>query len=180
MKAGSPRPEQIEKASPRQLLLAGYFVGLFLIAVPILDMAAALWPARPGDLQWRFGFLGLLGNSLLLPILGIFIATSIAYFMGHRRLLFSVTVVATCLAVGIAVASVMFALDTLQLLSNVRPEMKAGFKAASLKSGMIYGFGTVTLLWLAYGAWRSAQAIKTERFPKQTRTNAQAGTLVGR
>ena len=142
------------------LLTGGYAVALLLLIVPIADAILATWPPAPGALQWRFGMLGLIGNSLSYPVLAMLIGAMTARALENRGLLRFLSVAGIVIAVLLLASVMLFATDTLQLRAGVRPEMKQPFTAAAIKSGGIFVVSALIFAWLALGAHRSAKGLR--------------------
>ena len=147
-------------SAERTLISGGYAVAIMLLVVPIADSILATWPPAPSSIQWRFGMLGLLGNSLSYPVLAMLMAALTARFLEQRRVLATLGVLGALAAVFLLVGVGFFALDTLQLRSVVRPTMQRPFLAAAVKSGTIFVVAAAIFAWLSLGAYRAARASK--------------------
>lgn len=116
----------------RRLAPCLYLIAIILIVVPLFDASTTTLPFRPGNVQWRFGALGLLSNTMLTPGLGFMLAVVTAVALqqiGAQRALQILSWVGVVVLLG---ALVMFSLDALQTRSMVRPEQRAAFNLACI------------------------------------------------
>ena len=70
----------------RPVARAVYLVAFLLVAGPLMDLAAGIWPLSPSSVAWRFAATGLLSRALLVPTLGSLAAMLAALVLDHRRL----------------------------------------------------------------------------------------------
>ena len=100
----------------RPLMMALYAVALVLILPSLMEFLLVSFPYRFGNVQWRFGAIGLLFNSVLAsPIIGITVAAFAAVQLGHRNMARVTAVIALLVAVTLVVAVPFFLLDFFQL-----------------------------------------------------------------
>ena len=109
-----------------------YFFTFILIFWPIADLITNVWPLQPGNVQWRYGFMGLLAGFLHTPILGLALAMSLAYAMKHGRTLRMLSAINLIGAAGLLAALLVFPLDVVQLESAVPTEGLPSFQGGSL------------------------------------------------
>ena len=144
--------------APRHLLLgSAYALGIALVLLTALDTLASVWPIRAGDAQWRYGAVGLGAGALLLPAIGIGIIGGIAFFAGHRRTLWLISVVAGLGAVVLLVTSAGFVLDVLQMRSRVRPDQMTAFDLASAMAIVRLVVLSVVAALVAAAGWRASR-----------------------
>jgi hypothetical protein len=103
-----------------------YWVALLLVVIPLLTLAPA-WPPRVATAGWRFGVFGILASTLLLPTVGVVLASYTATALGHRRTLATIALASGTAAVLLLVGLAGFALDTLQVLREVPPARATAF-----------------------------------------------------
>jgi hypothetical protein len=104
----------------RQLSFPGYLVAFALMLLPLMDALLQVLPIRIHEARWRFGTFGLMSNALLIPLFGIWFALALAAYFDHRRfqrVLAFVCFVTAVVALGLLA---IFALDALQVRSQVR------------------------------------------------------------
>lgn len=125
-----------------------YIFGLLLFFWPFTDLVSNAMPPQPGNVQWRYGFAGLMAAYLQTPILGLLLVTGTAWMRGHARTLRWVSVFELLVALGVVLVVIGFALDLLQVRAArpepARPAVLAGGIIAILKH--VSGAGVLTLL----------------------------------
>ncbi len=109
-----------------------YFFTFIVIFWPGADLITNVWPLQPGNLQWRYGFMGLLAGFPHTPILGLALAMSLAYAMKHDRTLRMLSAINLIGAAGLLAVLLFFPLDVVQLESAVPTEGLPSFQAGSL------------------------------------------------
>jgi hypothetical protein len=98
-----------------------------------VDLVAALWPIRPGLMQWRYGAGGFVSGSLVTVsfALLVFVAVTADTGLRVRQAMGSVLMLGALLLLA---TTGMFVLDALQLRRTVQPEMKTSFDATTARS----------------------------------------------
>ena len=130
------------------------------MAVPIFDLISTAWPPQPGALQWRYGFLGLLANVLLTPLLGLVLASLVAIWLRQTRTLQVLAILCLVAALVCAVAIVLFALDVLQLGNQVAQASVTNYRAGAAIAGGKYVLAMAALVWLGIGGLRTVRALR--------------------
>jgi hypothetical protein len=144
------------------------FVALLLVAVPVFDLFANVWPLRPGSLHWRFGTSGLLSGFLLTPLLGLALLTVVAAFRARRATLLALTLANGLGALLLFALVPLFILDFLQLRGTVPPVEKALFDASGVKAVVKHAACALALLGLTLGnlrLWKAARAKQRAEAP---------------
>ncbi len=168
------------------MLHGAYLVGVVLVAIPLLDTAVRAWPLRAGDVAWRFGTAGILLNVLVTPLLGAWLITLAAAWLGHRRVVLTMTWllgVVTMMLVGVVG---MFLLDYIQLRQGVTQAL-AAYDAAAWKALLVAFLSTTVSGGLAYLGWKSIRTpavgqksknpdLHTHREPKPSKLAVKVGT----
>jgi hypothetical protein len=134
-----------------------YFVVLLLIALPVLDYATNMWPIRLGDVDWRYGAVGLLSAYLLTPLVGIVLLLGVAIGLQHRRIVRILSVVNIVVALLIAFAVVFYALDMLQLRGGVPDEARPRFDVGAAKATVKHVAVAMGLAWLGFVGARASR-----------------------
>lgn len=153
----------------RRLTAAAYLVAGMLVAIPLLDTTLAVLPAHTGQASWRFGALGLYGQAVMTPMLGLLMACAVATLAGHLRLLRGLAVACGLSAVLCALAIGLLAWDLIHLQVQVAPEARTSFDVAAavalgklsvgaLGGGLLFGGG-----WSAAGRLEKAGSRSPER-----------------
>jgi hypothetical protein len=140
-----------------QLFIAGAYFFLFLLVFwPVVDLATTGWPFRPGDVQWRYGFMGLMTAYSHTPILAMLLAMGLAFVLRHRKTLRLISFLCLVGAVGLLIVLILFPLDVIQLRSVTPPENLQFFQTGALLSELKHLTAGVTLFLLGLGGWRTA------------------------
>ncbi|MBI3790481.1 MAG: hypothetical protein HY275_06350 [Gemmatimonadetes bacterium] len=143
-----------EGRAGRALAWALYTVcGLFLLS-PGLDLAAAIFPPHPGNIQWRFGVMVSLAPTIMTGVISLAMFAVLGVLFGHRGVLRSVGAVALLLAIAYVASMAIFALDLLQLRKAVPGERQLAFWIMSLKCLAQILTGSFVLLLLGLGCLR--------------------------
>jgi len=108
-----------------------YVVGAALILIPMFDAGTSVLPFRFDEARWRYGAVGLLSNSLLIPLAGVAMVFAVAHVLGHRPAQRILGIIAAISSVLCLVATVSFALDALQSQSGIKPELHLAFVVGS-------------------------------------------------
>ena len=149
----------------RQVTWPAYVVSIAMIALPLADVSTSLYPWRFYEPRWRFGAVGLISNSLLLPMAGLLVAYLTAVILDHRttrRIIGG----GSLAALGVCVAAlVMFALDAVQTRAAVPPERRVSFNVASTAAAIKTIFAAVTFLAIGISAFRGPKGRSAEVRP---------------
>jgi hypothetical protein len=128
-----------------------YAAAIMFTLVPLIDLAAQIgFSARPGNLQWRTGTVGLLSSAVLTPAFGLILATITAYAFEHRWSHRILTWLCGIAAIALVAITALFALDAFQLRATVNPQIKHSFAIAMLKAILNLGItaAALGLVWL--------------------------------
>ncbi|HET8656861.1 MAG TPA: hypothetical protein VFL93_15160 [Longimicrobiaceae bacterium] len=155
-----------------------YYLALLLILTPLLDLFSNAWPIQAGTMMWRFGFLGLLGNNLLTPFLGLVLAAVAAATLEQPRVLKTVAVVNFILCVVVIAAIVLFALDALQLHKNVNPQVLERFETGSAIAMVKYVLALIGFAILGRSALKAAGKRGEHGRSRQKKESPEAGLLI--
>jgi hypothetical protein len=134
-------------------------VALLLIAIPLADNLASIWPLRPGEASWRYGATGLASAAIMMPILGLLLAIFAAVIMSHRRAVVTLSVVAFVGAVAGLAALGVFTMDMLQMRPRIRPEAVAGFDRTNIIAVVKYLAGTAVTVAIGLGGLAAARGM---------------------
>jgi hypothetical protein len=140
-----------------------YVLAALLVLEPMGDLLSQVLPLQPGELAWRFGFLGFFANNLLTPLLGATLAMVAAAYLGHGRALRVFSVVSLLAAVTLALALGGFTLDALQLRRSVQPAMTSRYDAGALIAVAKYLAGIVGFAVLARTRLRGTSPVQVIR-----------------
>jgi hypothetical protein len=153
----------VDRIDTRSLLRPGYAVGVLLIVLPLGDLALNLWPLQPGNVDWRFGSIGLLSGFILTPLIGIGVLLLVAAVLEHRSVLRLVSIV-NLVGAGLMVPMVvLFMLDWIQMRALTEEQIRPNVDAGSLKAIVKYVLGALTLGWLGLAGWRASKPVRGSR-----------------
>jgi len=143
--------------------IAIYFVAALMILMPPLDIILSLqqyvWPSA----RWRFGALGLVSGAMLLPILGLLLASVTAVFSGQRWVHRAVSVIGLVMAIVFLTAMVMFGLDAIQVRREANPEVLRRYDVTVLKTLLMQLMQVVTVVLIVRSALRAGRMLRPER-----------------
>ena len=126
---------------------AVYFVGFLCLLFPLVDLVTNVWPLRVGDVQWRYGAVGLGSGFLLTPLLGLALIAALATIQSNAFALRVAGVVGLLAAVVLGAVTLLFVLDALQVRVGIQAPDRAFFRTAVLRA-----FGKNLLGAIAFGA----------------------------
>jgi len=153
------------------LTVAGaYFFFALLFFWPLVDLATTGWPFRPGSVEWRYGFLGLMTAYWHTPILSMVLSMGLALLLQHRKTLRLLSVLCLLWAVALLIIMVLFPLDVIQLRSVTPPENLGLFQTGALLSELKHLTAFVTVFLLGWGGWRTVG-----RMPKKAKSSEGSG-----
>lgn len=146
----------------RALVIAAYVVAALLVVIPITDTMARVWPLRPGQTSWRFGAVGMASRALMTPLLGLLLATGVAWLRRHRLALRALAVLCVLGALAVGAATGVFVLDSMQMRDQVRAESLQAFDFSTVPALAKLIVGVPTLLTLGMGGWIEARKGKAD------------------
>ena len=153
------------------LIVAGAYFFLFLLFFwPLVDLATTGWPFRPGSVEWRYGFLGLMTAYWHTPILAILSSMGLALFLRHKKTLRLLSVLCLLWSAVLFIVMVLFPLDVIQLRSATPPENLAFFQTGALLSELKHLTAFVAVFLLGWGGWRTVG-----KMPKSARSTEAGG-----
>ncbi len=139
------------------LSLAGaYFFLATLFLWPLVDLLSNAWPIQLGNIQWRYGFMGLLTAYLHTPLLALGLGLVLAFALRNWITLRVVSAVCVLGAVFLFLVMGLFALDGIQLRGSVPAENLGPFQAGMVLSELKFLTALITALLLGWGGWRTA------------------------
>ncbi|MFQ5705294.1 MAG: hypothetical protein ACE5HT_14900 [Gemmatimonadales bacterium] len=149
-----------------------YFVAGLLLFFPIFDLITNTLPAQLGNVQWRYGFAGLLSGFLHTPLLGMLIATVAATFFRHRTVLQLLAAVSVVSAAALLIVMPLFILDVLELRASTPPERIAAFQAGALFALFKHFTAMIAFTLLGVGGFKTAAPMPGNRGSDKRRADA--------
>ena len=144
----------------RQLTAVAYLVAALMLVMPMLEVVLSVWPLRMGETSWRFGTVGLLSQALMTPLLGALVLVIVAVTLNHRKTLATASGVALLLTLALLVVIPIFALDAIQMRTQVRTDAHRAFDLSSLLAAITLSAAFVSTLLLAIGSWKMGKSLK--------------------
>ncbi len=134
---------------------SAYLAAMLLVVTPLADVLLTVRPVRLTDVEWRFGSVGLLSGSLLLPLVGALLASVTAVWLRQfwvLRLL-SWACLLGALVLFLAVSS--FGLDMIQIRGTVPPEALTSFDSSGARALFRTSTAAVAFAVLGLESWRA-------------------------
>lgn len=140
-----------------KLAIAGAYLFLFILVLwPFVDLITTAWPMRIGDIQWRYGFLGLMTAYAHTPILAMLLGVALAILLRNRKTLRVISVACLLWALALLVILILFPLDVIQLRAATPEENRAVFQTGAIISELKHMTALLVLALLGLGGWRTA------------------------
>lgn len=155
-------------------IAGAYFFMFLLFFWPMVDLLTSAWPLQLGNLQWRYGFMGLAAAFLHTPILALLLAMILAFVLGHQRTLAALGLLSFLGVLILLVVLVLFPLDVLQLRSVTERERLASFQMGAAIAELKHLTAFLTLLLLGLGGWRTSRTLaRRDRPPEKSQLTAE-------
>ncbi len=160
----------------RHLRVPGYlFFGIAMI-LPLLDLLVSVYPIRLGTVVWRFGAVGLLSSAIGAPLLVLFFIFALALFVGDRKVIMAVGVVAALIALLLVAGTGSFVLDALQMKRRVQEAAQQRFMMASFQAMMKLTLEAISAIVLSITSFRTLK--KAKLVPTTRSEGRNSGSLV--
>jgi chromate transport protein ChrA len=140
--------------------------------LPLTDVFVQVIPIRIHDARWRFGTYGLIATALLIPLFGTWLALAVAAYFDHRRFQRVLAVLSIVAAVIIVGLLGIFALDALQVRSEVRAPIQFAFNVASVVATLKSIVAVVGLIVIGIAGFRGPK-------PTSNAKPASGGLVMG-
>lgn len=131
-----------------------YGVALLMLLTPVMDFVTNVWPLRLGDVQWRYGSVGLLAGFMLTPLFGILFILVSATALKHRTIVFLVSIFNVVAAALSVILIVFYALDVVQLRGSVPEEAHTTFDIGAAKAALKLLLVAGSMAWLGLAGLR--------------------------
>lgn len=148
-------PTLITSMESTRLIRAGYWLAAILVLFSIANWVASIWPMHPDQVRWRFGAVGALSNVALTPLLGLFLALTLAVVFNHGRVARTLGWICMILTACMVLLVLGFTLDFLQTRALSDPRLHHTIDIASslaiLKQiGIIIAFALLGLMGIRH------------------------------
>jgi hypothetical protein len=129
-----------------------YLLALLLIVGPLSEWLVIVWPIHAEFAQARFGAIGILGERLVLPVVGLFVAILAATLLGQRRAQGILATLSFLIAPAVAALAIELALDGLQLRRTVRADVLRSFDWSLARTVLLLLYAAVVAIVLGWAA----------------------------
>ncbi|NJD10695.1 MAG: hypothetical protein FIB01_09770 [Gemmatimonadetes bacterium] len=137
-----------------------YFVAALMLLMPPLDIILSMAEYAWGSAQWRWGAIGLVSGGMLLPIVGVLLASMTAVLAGQLWPNRVVMAVAVVLVLLLLLAAGLFSLDAIEIRHQATAVVRRRFDVAVIKTVLMQLTQALTLLLVVRSAWRADRALK--------------------
>lgn len=134
-----------------------YGVAVLLVALPLVDTLLGALPLRPSEVSWRFGVLGLVSRTVLSPLMGLLIALGVALLRSDRRALQFLALFSGMAATAVVPLIALFALDTLQMRTQLVPGAASQFDTTVTATFVKYGITFLMLALFTVSSWKASR-----------------------
>ena len=122
-----------------------------------IDLFTTVWPMRPSEMTWRYGFLGLAAGYLQTPTLGLLLIIVGALWARNAGLLRVAGIACLATAVMLLIVMGVFALDVIQVRAIRPAEAQAGVLYGGIFQEIKYFVATLVLVLMGQGALKTAK-----------------------
>jgi len=144
---------------PRLGIAAAYFIFFTLVLWPVTDFLTTALPFQWGRVEWRYASVGLMAVYVFTPIMGIGMAMVLAFFLRHRLILRSLSVVCLAGAIFFVLAILSLGLDVIQLRGIVTPEGMPSLKVGGVIAGVKHLSAITALALLGVGGFQASRQL---------------------
>jgi hypothetical protein len=144
-----------------------------LFITPLLDASSRILPMRPGEVGWRFGAMGIVFNTLVTPLLGLFLAMLAAAVLEHRRTLRTLSVASYVATVVVALSLVLFVFDYLQARAGVVADRRNAVDVVSWKALFLGALGMIVAAGFGRAGWNASRVTAKTDKTETERTTAK-------
>ena len=148
--------------SVRRLRILGYLVMTTMTIVQLIDVVIRAMPFRVQSPAWRLGVVGLAANAVGTPMLSFLVILAIAVWAGDRGVVYLMAVLSALAAVLCVLATGTFALDALQMKSQVQLGLARQYDIASFWLAARVVIAAVIFLVFGISAFRMAKTVRRE------------------
>jgi len=131
-----------------------------IIVQPLLELYIRSSPFRIHSPVWRLSLVGNASGAISAPILGLFLMLAIAVAVDDRGVSYLVSSLSALGGVFTLAGTGMFALDALQMRSQVQANLSESYGLASSWIAAKLVMSVIVLIALAISAFRAAQGAK--------------------
>ena len=144
--------------SLRRIAPGAYFVSALLFLITLVDYLGNAWPFLPGEVDWRYGVVGMISTYLLSPLLGCLIASATAAWLPQPKVSRLLGVLMWLGALLLLAALAVFVLDSIQVRSAAAPGARWVTTTSFLLASAKIFAAAIGLMVLGRGNLRAAAA----------------------
>ena len=123
---------------------------------PLFDQIMQLVPtAKLHDPRWRFGAVGLLSNILVLPVFSLMVVLFLTSFYEDRVFERIVSLLAVVSSVVLLLLTGLFALDSIQVRGQMRPQAISSWAVASSTALVKLAVAVLATGWFGFRGIRA-------------------------
>jgi len=160
------------------LTIAGaYLFLLFLFVWPVVDLWATAWPPRVGNLEWRYGFLGLMTSYWPTPLLATVLSMGLAFVLGHRKTFRGLSILCLLWALFVVIVLILFPLDAIQIRSATPEENRGILQVSAVLSELKHLTTFVILTFLGWGGWKTVGRMSSGKSKTSEKSDLTAEVL---
>ncbi len=153
-----------------------YLFGFALMLTAVIDLFSTVWPLRPTEMTWRYGFIGLAAGYVQTPTLGLLLIAGAAMWTGNTTLLRLVGVASLVVALLLLVFMGVFVPDVLQIRQLRPPETRSTMLYGAIFQEIKYFVAACVLILLGQGALKTARQGAADRAQRTPGIVSAAGS----
>lgn len=136
-----------------------YLFGFALMMTAAIDLFTTVWPLRPTDMTWRYGFLGLAAGYMQTPTVGVLLIMLTAAWEGDATVLRITGALSLLVALILLLSMGLFGLDVMAMRQLRPAEAQAGVLAGGVFQEMKYFVATFIFAFLGLGALKTGKSV---------------------
>lgn len=144
-----------------------YPVGAFLVLLPTLDLAMRAYPLAPGNVEWRFGFFGVMFTSAGGVLIGLAILGLGGTIRHNLKVVRGVALLALIAAGITLIGSLVYFLDIFQIRSLAPDERQGAVLRTGVKAFLAAILGAATFLLLGIASWKASAGSFDPRYTQK-------------
>ncbi len=133
-----------------------YLFAASLVLMPLVDLFTTAFPPQLTDIAWRYGFMGLAAGYLQTPLLGVVLASAVAYTEGHAGALRVLGILSMAVAVILLPVLALWPMDVMQMRALREPDAQQGVAIGGAIQELKYVGAFLALALLGLGLMRTA------------------------
>lgn len=140
-----------------------YLFGVAFMLTAAIDLFTTVWPPRPTEMTWRYGFLGLAAGYLQTPTLGLLLVAGAAIWNRNAAVLRVVGSASLLSALVVLIVMGVFGLDVLQVRQLRAEEMRSSVLYGGIFQEVKYFVAMLVLVLIGQGMLKTAKSTGSAR-----------------